>query len=76
MGLEAFYGIGTLVLGAVIAYVLLKNSRNPRNDRIGDAATREQYRHPETYEPEKFRAGLKPNPDGTAPRTDGKEGLR
>jgi hypothetical protein len=76
MGLEVMYGIGALLLGAAICYALLRNSRNPRNDRIGAAAAREQYRHPDTYEPEKFRAGLKPNPDGTVPKTDGEPGLR
>lgn len=69
------YGIGALLLAAAIGYALLGNSRNSRNDRIGDAATREQYHHPETYQPAEFRAGLKPNPDGSVPKTDG-PGLR
>ena len=76
MGLEVVYGIGALLLAAAIGYALLRKSRNPRNDQIGDAAVREQYRHPETYKAENFRAGLKPNPDGSVPRTDGEPGLR
>lgn len=34
MGLEVVYGVGALLLGVAIGYALLRNSRNPRNDRI------------------------------------------
>lgn len=53
--------IGAIILGLVLAWAVFRNqSRNRANDRIGDAAAREQYRHPESYDPEKFRAGLGP----------------
>jgi hypothetical protein len=61
MGLELIFGLGALVLGLVIAGGLLANrKRNLRNQRIGEAAAKEQYRHPSSYNPEKFRRGLKP----------------
>jgi hypothetical protein len=61
MGLELIFGLGALVLGLAIAMGLIANrKRNLRNKRIGDAATKEQYRHPESYNPEQFRRGLKP----------------
>ena len=61
MGLELFYGLGAVILGLAVAWALFANkSRSARNQRIGDAATREQYRHPESYEPEQFRRGLTP----------------
>jgi len=60
MGLELFYGLGAVVLGLAVAWAVFTNKgRSPRNERIGDAATKEQYRHPESYDPEKFRHGLK-----------------
>jgi hypothetical protein len=61
MGLELIFGLGALVLGLAIAMGLVANrKRNLRNKRIGDAATKEQYRHPGSYDPEKFRRGLEP----------------
>jgi hypothetical protein len=60
-GPEIFYGIGAVILAAVIVWAILRNrTRNHANDPITDAATREEYRHPDGYDPEKFRAGLKP----------------
>jgi hypothetical protein len=59
---------GAIVLGAVMAYADFRNRKqNPRNVRIAEAATREEYRHPDSYNPETFRQGLKPNMDGTIP---------
>ncbi len=61
MGMELVYGLGALLLGGAIAWAMMANKhRSARNERIGDAATREQYRHPDDYDPEKFRRGLIP----------------
>lgn len=58
---ELLYGVGTFVLGVVIAWGILRNKyRNRTNDAVTDAATREEYRHPDTYDPEKFRRELGP----------------
>jgi hypothetical protein len=62
MGLELVFGLGALILGVVIAGGLIANrNRNLRNRKIGEAAAKEQYRHPSSYDPEKFRRGLKPD---------------
>jgi hypothetical protein len=50
MGYELFYIIGAMVLLAALGYGLLRNiGRNRRTDAIRDAATREQYDHPQRY---------------------------
>jgi hypothetical protein len=60
--------VGAIILGLVLAYSMVRNrARTPHNERIAEAATREQYRHPETYDPEQFRRGLRPNADGSLP---------
>jgi hypothetical protein len=59
--LELFYGVATFVLGAVLAWAVLRNKyRNRANDAVTDAATRAQYEHPESYNPEQFRRELGP----------------
>lgn len=59
--LELFYGLGTFILGAAVAWAVIRNSqRNHANDAVTEAATREEYRHPNSYDPEKFRAQLQP----------------
>lgn len=61
MGMELVFGLGALVLGVVIAAGLIANrKRNLRNQHIGEAAAKEQYRHPDSYDPERFRRGLQP----------------
>jgi hypothetical protein len=61
IGPELFFGIGAIILAAVIAWAILRNrARNRGNDRLTEAATREEYRHPGSYDPKKFRQGLKP----------------
>jgi hypothetical protein len=61
IGPELFFGIGAIILAVVIAWAILRNrARNHGNDRLTEAATREEYRHPGSYDPEKFREGLKP----------------
>jgi hypothetical protein len=51
-GAEAFvYGIGALVLALGIGYGVFRNlSRNKRVDAVTEAATKEQYEHPERYQ--------------------------
>jgi hypothetical protein len=62
--------IGAVVLTIVLAYSLFRNrNRSPRNERIAEAATREEYRHPDSYNPKPFRDGLVRNPDGSMPNT-------
>ena len=49
--------IGAIILGLVLAWGIFRNrQRNRANDRIGDAAARDQYQHPHSYDPEKYRA--------------------
>jgi hypothetical protein len=58
---ELLFGVGVLILGVAIAWALVRNKyRNRANDAITDAATREQYTHPNSYDPNKFRHGLGP----------------
>lgn len=48
---EIAYGVGAVVLLVVLAYgVIRSRGRNKRVDPITEAATREQYEHPERYE--------------------------
>lgn len=50
MGFEWFFLIGALILLAAIAgAVLFNRGRNKAKDAIAEAATREQYKHPERY---------------------------
>ena len=50
MRMELFYFIGAMILLAAIGVgVFLDRTRNKRRDPITDAATREQYKHPERY---------------------------
>jgi hypothetical protein len=61
MAMEIFYGLGTAILALAIVWALLRvGRRNRANDVVGDIAAREQYRNPEGYDPDKFRAHLKP----------------
>jgi len=63
--------IGAALLGLVLAYAIFRNrNRSGHNAAIGEAAAREQYQHPNSYDPQKFRGKLAPNPDGTMPKTD------
>ena len=64
MSLELLYGVGALALLAVIVwgYVQYK-SRNRANDPITEAATREEYDHPDTYReaPEALKREIRPS---------------
>ena len=51
MGYELLYFIGAIVLLAAIGYGVYRDkTRNRRKDALTEAATREQYRHPERYQ--------------------------
>ena len=51
MGYEFFYFIGAIVLLVAIGYGVYRDkTRNKRKDPITEAATREEYEHPERYE--------------------------
>lgn len=48
---ELFYIIGALLLLAGIGYAMYRDkTRDKRKDAITEAATKEQYEHPERYE--------------------------
>lgn len=48
---ELAWPIGALALGIALAYGLWSYStRNRANDRVTEDATRELYKHPETYD--------------------------
>ena len=62
MGYEWFFFVGALVLlGVISAAVVFNRGRNRAKDAITEAATREQYQHPERYArtEEKFREAAK-----------------
>jgi hypothetical protein len=47
---EVLYGLGALLLMAVLVYGIVQSKRRNRaNDPITEAATREEYDHPDTY---------------------------
>ena len=53
---ELTYGLGALLLLAVLVYGFVQyKRRNRANDPITEAATREEYDHPDTYQQEQDR---------------------
>lgn len=57
---EIFYGIGVVVLAVGIAWGVLRNKHlNRANDQVTEAATKEAYEHPETYDEGKFKAQIR-----------------
>ncbi|HVV26815.1 MAG TPA: hypothetical protein VHC40_02495 [Rhizomicrobium sp.] len=61
MGMETIFGAGAAILAVAVAWAILRNRRrNPANDTVGQAATREEYREPDRYDPGKFRKELRP----------------
>lgn len=51
MGYELFYLIGAFVLLVAIGYGVFRDkARDKSKDRITEAATKEQYEHPERYQ--------------------------
>jgi hypothetical protein len=60
--MEIVFGLGAAVLGGAIAWAMIRNRhRNPDNDAITEAATRAEYKQPDSYDPQQFRRILKPN---------------
>jgi hypothetical protein len=62
--LELLYGLGALLLfGALIYGFTQYKRRNRANDAITEAATREEYSHPDAYdgEEEDFRQQIRPS---------------
>jgi len=61
---EIAYGLGALVLLAALVWGITQyKTRNKANDPITEAATREEYDHPDRYqsEQEKFKDQVKPS---------------
>lgn len=62
--LELLYGLGALVLLAALVWGFTQyRTRNKANDPLTEAATREEYDHPETYEQEQdeFKKQVRPS---------------
>ena len=61
---EILYGLGALVLLAALVWGFTQyKTRNKANDAITEAATREEYDHPDRYEheQERFKDRVKPS---------------
>jgi hypothetical protein len=61
---ELWFGLGALALLAVIVWGVMQNRRRNRaNDAITEAATHEEYSHPDRYkrEEEEFRSQIRPS---------------
>ena len=61
---EIFYGLGALLLFAALAWAVLRvRGRNKANDPITEAATRDEYDHPDRYkrDQEEFRREVRPS---------------
>jgi hypothetical protein len=61
---EILYGLGALVLLAALVWgVTQYKTRNKANDALTEAATREEYDHPESYgrEQERFKDQARPS---------------
>jgi hypothetical protein len=51
---------GPLILGLALAYGVIRNrKRSCREMRVGEAAAREEFLHPNTYDPQTFRDKLR-----------------
>ncbi|MDP1619304.1 hypothetical protein [Phenylobacterium sp.] len=61
---ELLYPVGAALLGLAIAFGLIRYYRRDRsNDAITEAATREEYKHPERYDrtEDEFRDQARPS---------------
>lgn len=64
LGLELLFGLGALVLlGALVWGFTQYKRRNRANDAVTEAATRDEYDHPNTYkqDEEAFRDQVRPS---------------
>ena len=62
--LEWLYGVGALVLLIALVWGITQyKTRNKANDPLTEAATREEYDHPDTYEQEQdeFKKQVRPS---------------
>jgi hypothetical protein len=62
--LELLYGLGALVLLIALVWGITQyKSRNKANDPLTEAATREEYDHPDTYQQKEddFRDQVRPS---------------
>jgi hypothetical protein len=62
--LELLYGVGALALLIALVWGITQyKSRNKANDRLTEAATREEYDHPDTYQQKEddFRDQVRPS---------------
>lgn len=62
--LELLYGVGALLLAAALVWGIVQyRTRNKANDALTEAATREEYDHPDTYEQEQddFKKKVRPS---------------
>ena len=67
MQAEIWYGLGALVLVLVLAYATFQSrSSNRRNDPVTEAATKELYQNPDTYDAkrEELKQELEPQHKG------------
>jgi hypothetical protein len=63
MAMELVFGLGAIVLGLAIAWSVIRNRRrNPANDAVTEAATRAEYKRPESYDPKQFQPFVQPKP--------------
>ena len=59
---EILYGLGALVLLAVLVWgVTQYKTRNKANDRVTEAATRDEYDRPDTYDQDRFKDQVRPS---------------
>lgn len=62
--LELLYGVGALLLAAALVWgVVQYRTRNKANDPLTEAATREEYDHPDRYQDEQddFKNQVRPS---------------
>lgn len=64
MQLELLYGVGALLLAAALVWGIIQyRTRNKANDPLTEAATRDEYDHPDTYETDEddFKTKVRPS---------------
>lgn len=62
--LELLYGVGALLLAAALVWGIVQyRTRNKANDPLTEAATREEYDHPDRYQQEQddFKKRIRPS---------------